>query len=116
MPIATVRRLLSRRRSLAWLLALVLWLPVAQWVAATHSLLHLPTATADDSERAAHPPGSCNTCVVAAAMLGAAPACEFGAPAAQPLRHAQPPTVPAPFLPLPQRPPYHSRAPPLLHA
>ena len=116
MPIASVRRLLNRRRSLAWLLALVLWLPVAQWAAATHFLLHLPSAALDESERAAHPPGSCNTCVVAAAMLGAAPAAEFTAPATPRFAQVQAPAFDAAAAPPPQRAPYHSRAPPLLHA
>ena len=116
MPIASVRRLLHRRRSLAWLLALVLWLPVAQWAAATHALLHLPAATLNDGDRPAHLPGSCNTCVVAAAVLGAAPGAEFDAPPPPAAAQSQPLAPHAVFVPLPQRAPYHSRAPPLLHA
>ena len=116
MIFASTRRLMQRPRGVAWLLALVLWLPVAQWAAAAHGLLHLPSASLDESDRAAHPPGSCNTCVVAAAMLGAAPAPEFSPPDA--LRPAPSPRAdPQPALaPPPQRAPYLSRAPPLPHA
>lgn len=62
----------AARRHFAWLLALALWVPVAQWVAATHLLVHLQEALA-----AAEPEpdglSACDTCVVAAALHAAAP-------------------------------------------
>jgi hypothetical protein len=116
MALTAIRTLLHRRRSVAWLLALLLWLPVAQWAAASHALLHLPGTAADGSERPAHLPGSCATCIVAAAIGGAAP-------------HSPPAItlLPAADDALPQAPvptdavllfaaPYRSRAPPSLHA
>jgi hypothetical protein len=116
MALTAIRRLLRRRSSIAWLLALVLWLPVAQWAAASHALLHLSGTAADGSERPAHLPGSCGTCIVAAAIGGAAP--------------QSPPAItflPAPGHALPHPPlppgavllfaaPYRSRAPPSLPA
>jgi hypothetical protein len=116
MSFASVRRLLHRPRSLAWLLALALWLPVAQWSAATHALLHLPSAAADDGERPAHLPGSCKACVVAATIGGAAPQ--------SPSVFAILPRLPRAHPPAPgeagsfqhRAAPYRSRAPPSLHA
>jgi hypothetical protein len=116
MMFAWSRRLVRHRGSLAWLLALVLWLPVAQWAATAHPLLHLSTSSADDTERPVHLPGSCETCVVAAALSGAAP---HAAPAVAvlPRQHHGRPQAPADagaFLLFAAH--YRSRAPPLLHA
>lgn len=116
MAFASIRTALRGRR-LAWLLALALWLPVAQWAAATHALLHLHGSVvasggaADDP--AGHLPGSCELCVVAAALGAGAPASASPLPFPA-LAPAAPPAwrdAPAPG----QRPAlaYLSRAPPL---
>lgn len=105
-----------RSRRFAWLLALALWLPMAQWAAATHALLHLhDTVTAADAagESAAHLPGSCDFCVVAAALGSGAPA-----PQAAPAIAAAPPAVQvawhAAALPdIAPALPYLTRAPPV---
>jgi hypothetical protein len=104
-----------RNRRFAWLLALALWLPVAQWAAATHALLHLHdsvTANAAD-DPAVDLPGACDLCVVAAALGSGAPAPQaapaFGAapPAVRPAWHVAALPELAPALP------YLTRAPPL---
>jgi len=116
MRFAALRSHLHRPRSLAWLLALLLWLPVAQWAAASHALLHLPAAGASDGERPAHLPSPCDTCVVAAAIGGAAPqsapaiAILPRPPQARPHAPAAPGALPL-FAAA-----YRSRAPPSLHA
>ena len=114
---AWARRLLHRRRSLAWLLALLLWLPVAQWVAATHALVHLSaSAGSHEPERATHLPASCEGCVVAAAIGGAAPQ-SAPVPILLPrLRHALPQRAPAAGVHVLFAAPYRSRAPPPLFA
>jgi hypothetical protein len=111
-----------RTRRFAWLLALALWLPVAQWSAATHALLHLHAATgtqgaADDERRQpAQLPGPCDLCVVAAAIGGAAPLPDAASvPVTQvagdpPVHRPASALFPAPALA------YRSRAPPALHA
>jgi hypothetical protein len=111
-----------RSRRFAWLLALAFWLPVAQWTAATHALLHLHAAAgtqgAPDDERRqpAQLPGPCDLCVVAAAIGGAAPL-----PAATSVAVAQgagdaPAYNPPPALLAAPALAYLSRAPPALHA
>jgi hypothetical protein len=115
MGLASVRRLIASRR-LGWVLALALWLPMAQWAVATHTLLHLH-AVAQDSEGPAHLPESCDTCVVAATLVGAAPPATSSPPLAPPPAGAQP--LPDGALLLPRPTPaaaYDSRAPPSLHA
>ena len=110
-----------RTRRFAWLLALALWLPVAQWTAATHALLHLHAAAgtqgaADERRQPAQLPGPCDLCVVAAAIGGAAPLpAAHGVPLAQvagdpPAYLPQAALFAAPALA------YRSRAPPALHA
>jgi hypothetical protein len=105
-----------RCRRFAWLLALALWLPVAQWVAATHFLQHLHTSAGDEREQPAQLPASCETHLIAAAISGGAPL-----PAAPPPLPALPPHA-LPRLAVADgvatRPhlPYRSRAPPLPHA
>jgi len=112
----------ARTRRFAWLLALALWLPVAQWTAATHALLHLHPATgsqgtADDERRQpAQLPGPCDLCVVAAAIGGAAPLA--AAPSMPVAQVAGDPPAYRPAL-APLAAPalaYRSRAPPALHA
>ena len=110
----------AARTRFAWLLALALWLPVAQWCAATHALLHLQanstqTASGEERQQPAQQPGPCDLCVVAASIGGAAPL-----PAAAEVPVLQATGEAAADLPLP--PPaaapilaYRSRAPPSLH-
>jgi hypothetical protein len=117
MTLASFRSHVHRRRSLAWLLALLLWLPVAQWAAAAHALLHVSVAAAaDDPERPAHLPGSCDTCVVAAAIGGAAPQSAPAIAVLPRLAHVLPqaPADTALFTLFAAA--YRSRAPPSLHA
>lgn len=116
MGLASFRRLI-RSRHLAWLLALALWLPAAQWAAATHALLHLHAAVSNDVEQPGHLPDSCDTCVVAAAFLGAAPGVEFTPPPLPPRPpQAQPQAGTPAFHPQASAAAYRSRAPPLPHA
>lgn len=106
-----------RSRRFAWLLALALWLPAAQWAAATHALLHLHDSVVVDHEAggdpAAHLPGNCDLCIVAAALGSGAAATEglqaFAqtVPAARPAWHAVAAPAGPPALP------YRSRAPPV---
>ena len=109
-------RTFLRNRRFTWLLALVLWLPLAQLAAATHALAHLHAAYDIGREAPAQLPASCDNCIDAAAIGGGAP----------------PPALPAaPVLVLPSAAPfcalpavaaaaptlaYRSRAPPFLHA
>lgn len=116
MALSALRSLIHRRGSMAWLLALVLWLPVAQWAAASHALLHLPGAAADRGDAPAHPPAPCDTCIVAAALGAAAPQSP-AAIALLPGLHQAHPQAPQPAdALLPVAAPYRSRAPPSLHA
>jgi hypothetical protein len=117
MTFARIRSLAHRRRSLPWLLALLLWLPVAQWAAASHALVHLASVSAPDgSERPAHLPGVCDTCVVAAAIGGAAPQSAPAIALLPQLPHARPLATSAAGACLPFAAAYRSRAPPSLHA
>lgn len=116
MPLAAFRSLLRNHR-FGWVLALALWLPVAQWAAATHTLLHLHASVSDaQRDPAPHLPVSCDLCVVAAALGNVAPG-----PAAMPhapdlsLGRAPVFLPPAQHFAAPARF-YASRAPPLLHA
>lgn len=105
-----------RSRRLAWLLALSLWLPVAQWASATHALLHLHASISDERDAVIDLPGACELCVVAAVVSG-------GSPLPTPAAFTFPAAVsPAPAvdirLPVARLPvlAYRSRAPPALHA
>ena len=104
------------RRSWAWLLAFALWLPAAQWAAATHTLLHLHAAVSGEPEPATALPDACELCVVAAAVAGGAPATDPAALPASPAPQPQPSWTelawPGPPAPLP----YLTRAPPPPHA
>jgi hypothetical protein len=111
----------TRARRFAWLLVLSLCLPLAQWKAATHALLHLSagvTTAAGEKRNLPVPlPDACELCVVAAAVGagGAPPAPVAPFIAALPAHAAPRVTVTLvadgePFLS------YRSRAPPLPHA
>lgn len=101
-------------RRLAWLLWLVLLLPLAQSAAAWHAVSHSAAAAgapAHDGKQALHPV-HCDLCLAAAALDGGAlPTAAQGLahPAA---RHQAPQVSPgSPWLP-PLTRAYHSRAPP----
>ncbi|NML42187.1 hypothetical protein HHL11_00400 [Ramlibacter sp. G-1-2-2] len=116
MTLAAFRRNL-RHRPWAWLLVLALWLPAAQWASATHALLHLhAAASATDRDTPLHLPSSCDLCVVAAAVGGAAPAPAAFAVLPVPLPEAQPQAPAAQVLRAVDLPAYRSRAPPFLNA
>lgn len=75
MVLASLRSAVRGRR-FAWLLALALWLPMAQWAAAAHGFTHLQAgsiAAGEAPDQPAHLPGSCDLCLVAAALGSAAP-------------------------------------------
>jgi hypothetical protein len=112
----------AARTRFAWLLALAFWLPVAQWSAATHALLHLQAgssrqaAAEQDRQQPAQQSGPCDLCVVAAAIGGAAP---LPTAAVTPvLQAAGEAAADRPLPPLAAHPvlAYRSRAPPSLHA
>lgn len=111
-----------RTRRFAWLLALALWLPVAQWTAATHALLHLHAATGtqgaaeDERRQPAQLPGACDLCVVAAAIGGAAPLPDAPSVPVAPIAGNPPEHRPAPALFAVPALAYRIRAPPALHA
>jgi hypothetical protein len=112
----------AARTRFAWLLALAFWLPVAQWSAATHALLHLQAGTSrqavtdEDRQQPAQQPGPCDLCVVAAAIGGAAPL--PAAPVTPVLQAAGEAVADLPLPSLAAAPvlAYRSRAPPSLHA
>lgn len=111
-----LRRLLCSRGH-AWLLAWALCLPVAQWASAAHALLHLQSAVAGEQRDAPEQlPASCDTCVVAASLGGAAPVPLAGFATAVALPHA----LAASFASAPARAvaysAFLSRAPPSLNA
>jgi hypothetical protein len=112
MSLAAVRRMLRTSR-LSWLLVLALWLPVAQWTAAMHVLVHLQEA--DNGHDGGH--DGLAACDVAAASLHAAappPPLPAAPPADSPRARYQAlaPGIGPAHSPLP----YRSRAPPLPHA
>lgn len=105
-------RSLVRCRPWAWLLALALWLPAAQWAAATHFLVHLQQASHAHEGVPAKAP-----CDVAAAALNAF------APGSADLAHLpDAPPHALSVLPPAEAPAsapvlaYRSRAPPASHA
>jgi hypothetical protein len=104
-----------RTRPWAWLLVLAVWLPAAQWEAATHALVHLQAAKAVDGKDAGLA-ASCDLCVVAAAVAGSAPAPAPVAalPVLPPEVQPAPAPVAAPLLLALLA--YRSRAPPLPYA
>ena len=68
---------LSSRRQYVWLLWLILLLPLAQTASTLHVLSHATSAVAGgggkvDGEQAIDS-GHCNLCLMAAALMGAAP-------------------------------------------
>ena len=106
-----------RRHHFGWLLAFALWLPVAQWAAATHAMLHLHASVSDEQrDPAPHLPGNCDLCIVAAALGSVAPGPAATPPAAGFAVQETPAFLPPPqHLAAPARF-YASRAPPLPHA
>ena len=68
---------LSPRRRFVWLLWLMLLLPLAQTASALHVLSHATSAVAGGSGKVdgeqAIDSGHCNLCLMAAALMGAAP-------------------------------------------
>ena len=72
-----MRLALSPHHRFAWLLWLVLLLPLAQTAATLHLLSHATSDLAGESGRAdgqpAIDPAHCDLCLTAAALLGAAP-------------------------------------------
>ncbi|MDB5857584.1 MAG: hypothetical protein JWQ76_1273 [Ramlibacter sp.] len=111
MTLATLRRTL-RTRPWAWLLVLAIWLPAAQWAAATHALVHLTAAKSVDRNDGGLP-ASCDLCVIAVAVMGSAPAPAPVAalPALPPAAQREPATAEPLFLIALLA--YRSRAPPL---
>ena len=106
----------SRTRPVAWLLALALWLPAAQWAAATHALLHLDASAGASREQPADLPAGCDLCVVAAAIGGAAPPSGAALPLFSPVPAAQPSERNVVARAAAPAHPYQSRAPPVLPA
>ena len=115
MVLASFRSAL-RTRPFAWLLALALWLPAAQWAAATHALLHLDASAGQSREQPAHLPGACDLCVVAVAVGGAAPPSGAALPLLAPAPAAQPSDRDVVARAAASAHPYQSRAPPSLSA
>ena len=68
------------RHPLSWVLGLALALAGAQFAAAAHELTHVADATSSHDDAHANATHDCPTCLMAAALGGAAPA-----PAAAPL-------------------------------
>lgn len=105
-----------RSRRFLWLLALVLWLPLAQLSAASHALQHLHSTLDRDRDPPAQLPGACDACIEAAAVGTAAPPPVL-APALPALSPAGAPVhAPASGVPAEASLAYRSRAPPLPHA
>ena len=115
MVLENVRRLL-RSRGPAWLLAWALCLPFAQWVSATHALLHLHSVAVDDRDAPAQMPAFCDTCVVAATIGGAAPLPLVDLPVAVPFAHAKPQAWRSALPYSTSFPSFRARAPPSLPA
>ena len=114
--LSAIRRSLLCPRQFGWLLALALLLPVAQWALAAHALQHVQGSVGDGHDPAGPLAAACHTCVVAAAIGGAAPLpATHNAPAPlqprlQPQHRQAAAVSAAPALP------YRSRAPPLPRA
>lgn len=100
-------------RRLAWLLALVLLLPLAQTVASWHLLSHVHAEQSErsDGNHAIHVE-SCDLCLTAVALTGGAlPVQSFGlAPVVEPVEAPRSPFSPVWFGRLQRL--YESRAPP----
>ena len=115
MAFAAFRSALRSRR-FAWLLAFALWLPAAQFAAASHALLHLHASVKEQRDPASLAPGACDLCVVAAALGAGAPAPALASAPAPDLPQAAPVFLPPARHPAAPPRFYASRAPPPLHA
>lgn len=111
-----LRSSLSPHRRLAWLLWLVLLLPLAQTTANLHVLSHATAELAGETGRAdrqqAIDHAYCDLCLTAAALLGAAPPVPPAVLAQSTALHTLPKTWFASSRLAPALPVYQSRAPP----
>ena len=110
----TLRPAASPRRHLAWLLWLVLLLPIAQTAASWHLLSHAPSGDSSeaDGKQLLHPT-HCELCLSAAALIGGAPPVQPpGLPHAT-ARHERPNAAASSVWLAPTAPGYESRAPPV---
>ena len=110
MSLQALRRWIARH-PLSWVLGLALALGGAQFAATAHAYTHVASATSAHDDLHANGEHDCPTCLLAAALGGAAPAPTAGvliapaaiAPAVQPAERVFTPRVTLP---------YASRAPP----
>lgn len=107
---------LSSRRRFVWLLWLMLLLPLAQTASTLHVLSHATSAVAGGSGKVdgdqALDSGHCNLCLVAAALMGAAPPSSVSLVAQSTAHYTQPTGTFASIWLVPALPVYESRAPP----
>ena len=100
MSLQALRRWIARR-PLSWVLGLALALGGAQFAATAHAYTHVASAASAHDDTHATAGHDCPTCLLAAALGGAAPgptaivliAPSAVAPAAQPVTHAFAPRV-----------------------
>lgn len=108
------RRNTVSQRHLAWLLWLVLLLPVAQVAASWHALSHAETdASATRNPRHALHLTHCDLCLTAAAIDGGTPLVEPPSLSPEVTRHERPRTTPVSFWVASPASAYLSRAPPI---
>lgn len=107
---------LSPRRRLVWLLWLMLLLPLAQTASTLHVLSHATSAVAGESGKVdgeqAIDSGHCDLCMLAAALMGAAPPGSVSLLAQSIALYTQPNSIFASVWLTPALPVYESRAPP----
>ena len=113
----TLRSSLSPQRRFAWLLWLVLLLPLAQKAANLHLLSHATSELAgeggdDDDGKLAIYPAHCKLCLMSAALTGAAPPAPAALLAPSSALHMPPDSGFASVWLAPSLPAYQSRAPP----
>lgn len=111
-----LRHPLSPPRRFAWLLWLVLLLPLAQTAANWHLLSHATSELSGESGGAdgkpAIDPAHCDLCLMAAALIGAAPPVPSAVLAPTSAPHTPPVSGFASVWLAPALPAYQSRAPP----
>jgi hypothetical protein len=108
----TARRM-QRRLSLSWLMWLVLLVPVAQSMAAWHSVSHIASAASRQGDEPQLPHSACELCLAGAAVDAGAPITTPAMPVLLALRHAMAPAaIVAAWVSAPLAG-YLSRAPPL---